>query len=85
VRLQSGVRLTSAGRLILGTVREFVSQLENSTRQARALRVLERSIAAFVESCDNACVGGPGPDCVILSDLGSLQRGGLITRRGCRA
>jgi hypothetical protein len=84
VRLQSGVRLTSAGRLILGTVREFVSQLENSTRQARALRVLEWSIAAFVESCDNACVGGPGPDCVILSDL-DLQRGGLITRRGCRA
>jgi DNA-binding transcriptional LysR family regulator len=37
VRLQSGVRLTTAGRLILGRVREFVSQLEDSTRQARAL------------------------------------------------
>src|SRR5690348_8169974 len=37
VRLQSGVRLTSAGRLILGRIREFVSQLENSTRQARAV------------------------------------------------
>src|SRR5437588_6296718 len=37
VRLQSGVRLTAAGRQILGSVREFVSQLENSTRQARGL------------------------------------------------
>src|SRR5438477_6782442 len=37
VRLQSGVRLTTAGRVILGRVREFVSQLEDSTRQARAL------------------------------------------------
>jgi DNA-binding transcriptional LysR family regulator len=37
VRLQSGVRLTTAGRLILGRVRDFVSQLENSTNQARAL------------------------------------------------
>jgi DNA-binding transcriptional MerR regulator len=41
------------------------------------LRALERSIASFVESCDASCVGGPGPDCVILEDLGqprSLQR-----------
>jgi len=33
------------------------------------LRALEKSIAGFVESCDGACLGGPGPDCVILGDL----------------
>jgi DNA-binding transcriptional MerR regulator len=33
------------------------------------LRALERSIAAFVTSCDASCAGGPGPDCVILEDL----------------
>ena len=33
------------------------------------LRALERSIASFVASCDSACAGGPGPDCVILEDL----------------
>lgn len=33
------------------------------------LKALERSITGFVESCDSACVGGPGPDCVILVDL----------------
>jgi DNA-binding transcriptional MerR regulator len=33
------------------------------------LRALEGSIAAFVRSCDAACAGGPGPDCVILADL----------------
>lgn len=35
----------------------------------RELKVLERSIAAFVVSCDASCAGGPGPDCVILEDL----------------
>lgn len=33
------------------------------------LRALERSMAAFVASCDASCAGGPGPDCVILDDL----------------
>jgi DNA-binding transcriptional MerR regulator len=33
------------------------------------LKALERNIASFVRSCDATCVGGPGPDCVILEDL----------------
>ena len=33
------------------------------------LKALERSLAAFVASCDATCAGGPGPDCVILDDL----------------
>jgi DNA-binding transcriptional MerR regulator len=33
------------------------------------LRALERSIAAFVASCDASCAGGAGPDCVIFDDL----------------
>lgn len=37
------------------------------------LRELEDSIAAFVESCDHSCAGGPGPDCVILEELGEAQ------------
>lgn len=36
----------------------------------RELKALERSLLSFVESCDTSCAGGPGPDCVILSDLG---------------
>jgi DNA-binding transcriptional MerR regulator len=36
----------------------------------RELKALERSIAGFVASCDTSCAGGPGPDCVILEDLG---------------
>jgi DNA-binding transcriptional MerR regulator len=34
------------------------------------LKALERSLVAFVAHCDSACVGGPGPDCMILEDLG---------------
>lgn len=33
------------------------------------LRELERSIAAFVDRCDQNCAGGVGADCVILEDL----------------
>jgi DNA-binding transcriptional MerR regulator len=33
------------------------------------LKALERSLAAFVTNCDASCVGGAGPDCVILDDL----------------
>ncbi|CCV05766.1 HTH-type transcriptional regulator hmrR [Mesorhizobium metallidurans STM 2683] len=39
----------------------------------KELRELEKSIAGFVESCNVACAGGPGPDCVILEDLGSMK------------
>lgn len=35
----------------------------------RELKALERSLVAFVESCDTSCAGGPGPACVILDDL----------------
>lgn len=38
------------------------------------LKALERSIAAFVASCDASCAGGPGPDCVILDDLSKGPR-----------
>jgi DNA-binding transcriptional MerR regulator len=34
------------------------------------LRELERAMAAFVESCDRSCAGGPGADCTILEELG---------------
>lgn len=35
----------------------------------RELKALERSLMAFVNSCDTSCAGGPGPECVILDDL----------------
>jgi DNA-binding transcriptional MerR regulator len=33
------------------------------------LKALERSLVAFVATCDQSCAGGPGPDCTILDDL----------------
>jgi DNA-binding transcriptional MerR regulator len=38
------------------------------------LNALERNIADFVASCEEACAGGPGPDCVILKDLSRVDR-----------
>jgi DNA-binding transcriptional MerR regulator len=45
------------------------------------LKGLERSIAAFVASCDASCAGGPGPDCVILEDLSQPRAAGSADRR----
>jgi DNA-binding transcriptional MerR regulator len=36
----------------------------------KELKALERSIAGFVASCDRACAGGPGSECIILDNLG---------------
>jgi len=44
------------------------------------LKALERSIAAFVASCNASCAGGPGPDCVILDDLSKPSTGGNAGR-----
>jgi DNA-binding transcriptional MerR regulator len=44
------------------------------------LKALERSIGAFVVSCDATCAGGPGPDCVILEDLSRVPSDVKIAR-----
>ena len=33
------------------------------------LRRLERQLKAFVGTCEDACCGGPGRDCVVLAEL----------------
>ena len=38
-------------------------------RKLAELEVLQASLAAFVCSCEAACVGGPAADCTILEDL----------------
>ena len=46
----------------------------------REMRALELSLSLFVESCNNACAGGPASACVILEDLASSGGG----RSGCK-
>jgi DNA-binding transcriptional MerR regulator len=45
------------------------SHLEAIRAKLDELKALERTVARFVKSCEVACAGGPGPDCVILEDL----------------
>ena len=49
------------------------------------LKALERSIAAFVQTCDASCAGGPGPDCSILEDLTGSSVFTVVRRGGSRA
>ena len=45
------------------------AHLESVRAKLAELRALETEIAAFVERCDAACAGGPGPACVPLAEL----------------
>ena len=50
--------------------RDMAAEHLNAVRaKMRELKALERSLVAFVKSCDTSCAGGPGPECVILDDL----------------
>jgi DNA-binding transcriptional MerR regulator len=44
--------------------------LDDVRAKMRELKALERNLVSFVEACDTSCAGGPGPDCLILDDLG---------------
>jgi DNA-binding transcriptional MerR regulator len=52
-------------------VRDLASeQVEAVRAKMRELRSLERSLLALVKCCDDSCAGGPGPECVVLEDMG---------------
>ncbi len=54
--------------------RDMAAEHLNAVRaKMRELKALERSLIAFVKSCDASCAGGPGPECVILDDLAKFS------------
>lgn len=70
VRLLSGLSISpdkdcsevgSIAKAHLGEVRNKLAEL----------RSLEKSLAAFVNQCDDACSGGPGRECVVFKTMGA--------------
>ncbi|MBT2325729.1 helix-turn-helix domain-containing protein [Variovorax paradoxus] len=49
------------------------------------LKALERSMAAFVRSCETECAGGAVLDCSILDELAARAPGSEASRAGCCA
>lgn len=43
-------------------------------QKLKELKALESGLAQLVIDCETACVGGPGPSCVILEDLAEPTR-----------
>jgi DNA-binding transcriptional MerR regulator len=64
------------------TARDMAAEHLTAVREKmRELKALERSLIAFVKSCDTLCPGGPGPDCVILDDLAKSSAALVSSRR----
>lgn len=47
------------------------AHLEAVRAKLKEMQALERTLAGFVRACNDECLGGPAPGCVILKDLGS--------------
>lgn len=58
------------------------AHLTEVRQKLHELQELERSIAAFVESCDRSCAGGAGADCVMLEELSEGRRPAIQAERG---
>lgn len=56
------------------------THLEAVRHKLEELTGLERSLADFIRRCDALCCGGPGPGCVILTDLAQQPPGDEILR-----
>lgn len=71
------VEVRDVAQLHLNAVREKLAELQ----------ALQTSLAAFVDSCNAACAGGPAVNCTILEDLaapgGAPRAGPGAQRRSC--
>ena len=62
-------------------VRDLAQGHLDSVRAKLAeLRALGRDMLAFVRRCETACLGGPGPSCVPLSELSRRPTAASATR-----
>jgi DNA-binding transcriptional MerR regulator len=69
-QVRSLVALVDDPRSSCMHVRDLAQEHLSTVRaKLTELQALERTVAAFVASCDVRCSGGSGPDCVILEDL----------------
>ena len=68
------VEVRDLAKVHLSTVKEKLMEM----------RQLERSLAAFVASCDAACCSGPTRDCSIIEDLSSVKPAVLPAARAAK-
>lgn len=52
------------------------THLDEVRAKLNELRALETRLEGFVQRCDDACVGGPGTDCVIFEDMSKTGQKG---------
>lgn len=69
IRLLSGLALSPDKDCV--EIRDIASAHLATVRQKLdELQSLERQLKAFVETCNDACCGGPADECVPLAELG---------------
>ena len=75
-RIRSLVALTEDGERSCLEARTIAAWHLGAVREKMAeLGKLERNLADFIRECDGVCVGGPGPDCVILQGMADPPNG----------
>jgi len=81
-QIRSLVMLTRDSERSCGEARAIAADhLKAVSERVSELTELQRSLMDFVESCDTACAGGPGPECVILREMADPQSHGSDLHR----
>lgn len=69
------VNLFEDGDRSCAEVRDLAQEhLDMVRAKLEEMRQLEASLAAFVDSCTDTCMGGATRDCVIIDDLSSTEK-----------
>ena len=76
------VSLSTNAQLPCDETREIAQTHLNAVKAKLAeLRLLERNLTQFIQSCSENCIGGPAPQCNILENIGSSSA--QPTAKGC--
>lgn len=78
------VSLSTNAQLPCNETREVAQTHLNAVKAKLAeLRLLERNLTQFIESCSENCIGGPAPQCNILENIGTSSAQPLTAKSCC--
>lgn len=78
------VSLSTNAQLPCDETREIAQTHLNAVKAKLAeLRLLERKLTQFIQSCSDNCIGGPAIQCNILENIGSSSAQPVVVKSCC--